>query len=170
LKKYRGMVRSSWAESVENGSRLVSQVLYLVFAARAGVTSARGPARKALNPLIPHYCGAKSEQSSKTFRAATKSTLGFKEKDFTGELFFARYFSVQGGVRPVYKGESQNGLESTKDRRSAGGHGNQHVRLRRPQISGDGRLTFIAGGPPGVTRSRSWSRVRLVSTSKRFDL
>jgi hypothetical protein len=32
--------------------------------------------------------------------------------------------------------ESQNGLESTEDRRSAGRHGNQHVCVRRPQISG----------------------------------
>jgi hypothetical protein len=42
---------------------------------------------------------------------------------------------VKGGMRPVCK-ESQNGLENPEDRRSAGWHGNQYVRLRRPQVSG----------------------------------
>jgi hypothetical protein len=32
--------------------------------------------------------------------------------------------------------ESQNGLENPEDRRSAGWHGNQHVCVRRPQVSG----------------------------------
>jgi hypothetical protein len=35
---------------------------------------------------------------------------------------------------PLLK-ESQNGLESPKNRRSAGRHGNQHVCLCRPQVS-----------------------------------
>jgi hypothetical protein len=42
-------------------------------------------------------------------------------------------------VRFFHK-ESQNGLEDPKDRRSIGRHGNQHVRLRRPQISGGDSL------------------------------
>jgi hypothetical protein len=38
--------------------------------------------------------------------------------------------------------ESQNGLEDPKDRRSAGRHGNQHVCLRGPQVSGTDSFTF----------------------------
>jgi hypothetical protein len=48
---------------------------------------------------------------------------------------------LKGGMRPECK-ESQNGLENPKDRRSAGWHGNQYVRLRRPQVSGCDSFTF----------------------------
>jgi hypothetical protein len=48
----------------------------------------------------------------------------------------------EGGVRPIHNKESQNGLEDTKDRRSAGRHGNQYVCVRRPQISGGDSFTF----------------------------
>ena len=41
----------------------------------------------------------------------------------------------EGGVRPVSKG-APNGLESTENRRSLGRHGNQHVYVRDPQVSG----------------------------------
>ena len=40
-----------------------------------------------------------------------------------------------GGVSSDIKGD-RNGLESTQDRRSAGRHGNQHVYVRDPQVSG----------------------------------
>src|ERR1700722_16622166 len=41
--------------------------------------------------------------------------------------------------------ESYNGLEDPKDRRSIGWHGNQHVCVRRPQVSGTlaSRLTQV---------------------------
>jgi hypothetical protein len=39
-----------------------------------------------------------------------------------------------------FEKESQNGLEDPKDRRSAGRHGNQHVCVRRPQVSGSAGL------------------------------
>jgi hypothetical protein len=55
----------------------------------------------------------------------------FPRKNLTGELFDPRYLNPQGGIRPVAKGEP-NGLESAEDRRSAGGHGNQHVYVRGP--------------------------------------
>jgi len=58
---------------------------------------------------------------------------GLRKKDFTGEVFGPQYLASQGEVRPVSKGEP-NGLESTKNRRSAGRHGNQHVCVRRPQV------------------------------------
>ena len=48
--------------------------------------------------------------------------------------------------------------KTPEDRRSAGRHGNQHVCLRRPQVSGCDSFTFYVGGPPGVTRSRSRDR------------
>jgi hypothetical protein len=57
-------------------------------------------------------------------------------KDFAGELFVPHYFIRQGGVRPVSTRSEPNDLEDPKNRRSAGRHGNQHVRLRRPQVSG----------------------------------
>ena len=56
-------------------------------------------------------------------------------KDFTGELFDPQYLTYEGGVRPISKGEP-NGLESTENRRSVGRHGNQHVYVRHPQVSG----------------------------------
>jgi hypothetical protein len=56
-------------------------------------------------------------------------------KDLTGELFDPQYLISEGGIRPVPKGEP-NGLESTENRRSVGRHGNQHVYVRYPQVSG----------------------------------
>jgi hypothetical protein len=58
-----------------------------------------------------------------------------KAKDFTGELFDPKYLNPNAGVSSGIKGEA-NGLESTQDRRSAGRHGNQHVYVRYPQVSG----------------------------------
>ena len=60
---------------------------------------------------------------------------GLIEKDFAGELFDPQYLRHEGEVRPVSKGEP-NGLESTENRGSAGRHGNQHVYVRYPQVSG----------------------------------
>jgi hypothetical protein len=75
---------------------------------------------------------------------------GFIIKDFAGELFDPRYLNYWAEFVRFDK-ESQNGLESTEDRRSAGRHGNQHVCVRRPQVSGRDSITFNAGGPPGMT-------------------
>jgi hypothetical protein len=59
--------------------------------------------------------------------------------------------------------ESRNGLESTEDRRSAGWHGNQHVCLRGPQVSGSVKLRSTQ---VDVRRQHapSWGVVVLVST------
>jgi hypothetical protein len=67
-------------------------------------------------------------------RSGTKQRM--KLKNLAGELLFPRYFKSEGGGSPVSKGEP-NGLESTEDRRSAGRHGNQHVYVRDPQVSGE---------------------------------
>ena len=41
-----------------------------------------------------------------------------------------------------YQKERQNGLEITENRRSAGRHGNQHVCVRCPEVTGSDRLGF----------------------------
>jgi hypothetical protein len=76
--------------------------------------------------------------------------------------------SPEGGVRPVSKG-APNGLESTENRRSIGRHGNQHVYVRHPQVSG--RVTSdLAQVDPGPD---IFPIVELcpepVSTSRRFS-
>jgi hypothetical protein len=73
-------------------------------------------------------------------------------KRFNWRTFQSRLVYQQGGFRPVDK-ESQNGLENPEDRRSAGRHGNQHVYVRRPQVSGVDSFTLYKGGPPRLTRS-----------------
>ena len=49
----------------------------------------------------------------------------------------AALFSHRATARPKSK-EVRNGLEGSKDCRSVGGHGNQHVRLRGAQVSLNG--------------------------------
>ena len=66
----------------------------------------------------------------------------FSPKKISLANFFNRStLTPEGGVRPVSKGEP-NGLESTKNRRSAGRHGNQHVCVRRPEVTGSDRRDF----------------------------
>ena len=57
-----------------------------------------------------------------------------RSKLFTSELLELHYFVAEGENRPDREGDC-NVLEDAKDRRSAGWHGNQHVRLRGPQVS-----------------------------------
>src|SRR5450631_4216363 len=72
-------------------------------------------------------------------------------KDFAGEVFVPRYFTERVEFVPLLK-ESQNGLESTEDRRSAGRHGNQYVCLRRPQV-GDRRSARFYRSDAGSGRA-----------------
>ena len=65
----------------------------------------------------------------------------FYDERFHWRTLQSRLVYRAGGVRPVNK-ESQNGLENPEDRRSAGRHGNQHVYVRRPQVSGRNALRF----------------------------
>ena len=78
--------------------------------------------------------------------------MELREKDFAGELFDPYYLIGRAEFVRFHLKESQNGLESTEDRRSAGRHGNQHVCLRRPQVSGRDSFILDQGGPR-VTRS-----------------
>jgi hypothetical protein len=55
---------------------------------------------------------------------------------------FRIYFMAGRSTSGLFVKESQNGLEDPEDRRSIGGHGNQHVRLRRPQVSGSDSFTL----------------------------
>ena len=66
----------------------------------------------------------------------------FMTKDFSWRTF-QRTCNLTGRAEVVpFSKESQNGLENTKDRRSAGRHGNQHVCVRRPQVIAGDNFTF----------------------------
>jgi hypothetical protein len=58
--------------------------------------------------------------------------------------------------RLIYLGET-NGLESSEDCRSTGGHGNQHVRLRSAQID---RIEAICPAPQAIRLLRAAAGVR----------
>jgi hypothetical protein len=66
------------------------------------------------------------------FRGAT----WLSRENFTGELLCSHYFNPWADTSEFAKMESQNGLESPEDRRSALWHGNQYVCERHPQVSG----------------------------------
>jgi hypothetical protein len=90
-----------------------------------------------LNLLIRRWFDPDPAQISEFDFAMQHKDLGrLRAKDFTGELLQGHYFISGGLDQPLRKKESQNGLESPQDRRSAGWHGNQHVCVRRPQVSG----------------------------------
>jgi hypothetical protein len=55
--------------------------------------------------------------------------------------------------------EKQNDLENSEDCRSAGGHGNQHVRLRSAQIDGI-EATICPAPQRSAASSRGRRRVR----------
>ena len=67
--------------------------------------------------------------------------MKFQAKDLTGELSDPQYLNLQGRNSSGIKGEP-DGLESTENRRSLGRHGNQHVYVRHPQVSGSALYTF----------------------------
>jgi hypothetical protein len=76
------------------------------------------------------------------------------EKDIAGEVLVPYYVAGRAEFVRFDLMESLNGLESTENRRSAGRHGNQYVRLRRPQVSGrDSFILVLQGGSLAVTRS-----------------
>ena len=73
--------------------------------------------------------------------AVQQEPARFMTEDFTGELFSPDYLVREDKAGPVDK-ETRNGLEDPENRRSAGWHGNQHVCVRRPKVSGGDSLTF----------------------------
>jgi len=68
--------------------------------------------------------------------------------------------------RLIYLGET-NGLESSEDCRSTGGHGNQHVRLRSAQID---RIEAICPAPQAIRLLRAVAGVRCPRMSGRRRL
>jgi hypothetical protein len=68
--------------------------------------------------------------------------------------------------RLIYLGET-NGLESSEDCRSTGGHGNQHVRLRSAQID---RIEAICPAPQAIRLLRAVAGVRRPRMSGRRRL
>ena len=103
--------------------------------------SAPGLPPATMNLLIQLWFDGELHNPVNFFCVAPWKPLGFKAKDFTGELFIPHYLIGRAEFVRFSK-ESQNGLENPEDRRSAGRHGNQHVCVRRPQVSGSQSFTF----------------------------
>jgi hypothetical protein len=154
LKKYRGMTQSSGAERAKKEGMPISQVLYLGLMLRCR-TSAQpsSPVRSFLKPLISGGFAASHRRSATPFAMQQKSAGTREKKISLANFSLSSTLLVRAEVVRFQKGEP-NGLESTKNRRSAGRHGNQHVCVRRPQVTDSDISTFDAGGLPGVTRSR----------------
>jgi hypothetical protein len=139
LKKYRGIGGNFTLVGVQQSGTTLPHGFFIIINGRrkrrANSASSFAVARTTGKHLIPRCFDQEVPHNSvKPFATQHKHT-GFFGKDLTGELFDPRYLNSEDGVRPAAKGEP-NGLESTENRRSAGGHGNQHVYVRRPQVSG----------------------------------
>jgi hypothetical protein len=88
-----------------------------------------------VNPLIRRWFGANSHKGVKFLLRRNIEAEFWDEKIFCWRSFGSVLLYPVGRSSSGLQGEL-NGLEDTKDRRSAGRHGNQHVCVRRPQISG----------------------------------
>src|ERR1700722_1964754 len=104
-----------------------------------------GPLPAILNPLFRH-CFDGSPHNSVTSQwlpfAMQHGNIRVHDKRFHWANFsIPTSLSPRAKFAPVNK-ESHNGLEDTQDRRSAGRHGNQHVCVRRPQVSGREAFTL----------------------------
>ena len=93
-----------------------------------------------MNPLIRLWFDAPPHNPVNSVASQHRNPRFYGE-DFTGELFIPHYLIGRAEFVRFSK-ESQNGLENPEDRRSAGRHGNQHVCVRRPQVSGSRSFTF----------------------------
>jgi hypothetical protein len=69
-------------------------------------------------------------------RCSNKQAQVHMKKISLAKFSFGSTLSARAESVRFQKGEP-NGLESTKNRRSAGRHGNQYVYVRYPQISGE---------------------------------
>ena len=67
---------------------------------------------------------------------------GMPSEKFKWRTFPTTVVYLQGGTFVRSQQGEPNGLESTEDRRSVGRHGNQHVYVRHPQVSGSALYTF----------------------------
>ena len=108
--------------------------------------------------LISGDFTASRPRLSRILHCSTKLPQARMKKISLANFAFGSNLSARAEFVRFQKGEP-NGLESTKNRRSVGGHGNQHVCVRRPQVTSGNNPTLSAGGRPGTTRSRSGRRV-----------
>ena len=96
-----------------------------------------------------HWFDGSPVPAPKILCSAIFSQASVGGKDSAGELSDLYYLVKRAEFVRFDLEESHNGLESTENRRSAGWHGNQHVRLRRPQVSSSTKLhselRWIAG-------------------------
>jgi hypothetical protein len=140
------MTQSSGAERAKKEGVPISQVLYLGPMVRCRTSPQPSFAvRSCLKPLISGGFAASRRRSGNTFCDAAK-----RRAEARGRKISLANFSLsstlldRAEVVRFQKGEP-NGLESTKNRRSAGRHGNQHVCVRRPQVTSSDipRLTQV---------------------------
>jgi len=94
-----------------------------------------------LNLLIQHWFDIGPHKYVKFFFALQHKPRELRIKISLANFSFRITLSTEGGIRPIRKG-AKNGLENSENRRSAGWHGNQHVCVRRPQVSGSDIFTF----------------------------
>jgi hypothetical protein len=117
----------------------LSQLLYPEFAGAGPAIPARGRHQK--NPLIRHWFDGTPAAAGRLLCIASFPKVNSRPEKIPLANFWFRITLQAGRSSSGLTKESQNGLESAEDRRSAGRHGNQHVCLRRPQVSG--RDNFI---------------------------
>jgi hypothetical protein len=133
---------------------------------RAEPVSAPGLMLPTLNLLIPRGFGIPSARRCEFYLAVQQKLMAY-DKRFHWRTFLSALVYLARAEFVRFCKESQNGLENTKDRRSAGRHGNQHVCVRCPQVSGQPTPHFDAGGRSTVTRSRPGNVIASEST---FDV
>jgi hypothetical protein len=113
---------------------LNSQIIYSGFFQCRGAADRGGSIVKNPEAVDPIPNLARSRRCPSPAFASQYNTLRFIAKISLAKFTFRGTVHGRTAFVPFLK-ESQNGLESTKDRGSAGRHGNQHVCVRRPQVS-----------------------------------
>ena len=99
--------------------------------------------------------------------------IGCRTRRYVFVLRLRRLLHVRAGLRfnpganvvPNYLGDP-NDLENSEDCRSVGGHGNQHVRLRRAQIDG---IKAICPAPATICCFEPWQASRSPFKAARFS-
>jgi hypothetical protein len=111
-----------------------------------------------INPLIHRWFGPRSHKRVKLFLRRNIKHRSPRIKKISLANFRFRITLSAGRNSSGITRSAKDGLEDTEDRRSAGRHGNQHVRVRRPQVSGWDSfildLRWIAGSDTFLTRER----------------
>jgi hypothetical protein len=114
--------------------RLISRVPYPELTGPVEPNLSSGSMEVTLNSLICLWFDTGSHKTVTSSFAMQQKTWGFMTKISLANFLNGSTLSPRADFVRFDK-ESQNGLEDPEDRRSAGWHGNQHVCLRRPQVS-----------------------------------